>query len=44
MRDAVAQDERALQEELGDLLFSGVNVCRFLGFNAEGSAGECAQV
>lgn len=36
VRDAVAaQDERALREELGDLLFSGVNVCRFLGFNAE---------
>lgn len=28
-------DELALKEELGDLLFSGVNVCRFLGFNAE---------
>ena len=27
--------ELALKEELGDLLFSGVNVCRFLGFNAE---------
>ena len=36
VRDAVAaQDKRALREELGDLLFSGVNVCRFLGFNAE---------
>ena len=30
VRDAVAaQDERALREELGDLLFSGVNVRDF---------------
>ena len=36
VRDAVAaQNERALREELGDLLFSGVNICRFFGFNAE---------
>ena len=36
VRDALAaKDEGALREELGDLLFSGVNVCRFLGFNAE---------
>jgi MazG family protein len=36
VRAAVAEkDEGALREELGDLLFSGVNVCRFLGFNAE---------
>lgn len=36
VRDALAaKDEGALREELGDLLFSGVNVCRFLGFSAE---------
>ena len=29
------RNEDVLREELGDLLFSGVNVCRFLGFNAE---------
>ena len=36
VRDAVAaQNEQALREELGDLLFSSVNICRFLGFNSE---------
>jgi MazG family protein len=36
VREAIESgDQDALKEELGDLLFSGVNVCRFLGFNAE---------
>ena len=36
VREAMqTRNEDALKEELGDLLFSGVNVCRFLGFNAE---------
>ena len=36
VREAMeSKNEDALKEELGDLLFSGVNVCRFLGFNAE---------
>ena len=36
VREAIqTRDENVLKEELGDLLFSGVNACRFLGFNAE---------
>ncbi|MDR2517995.1 MAG: nucleoside triphosphate pyrophosphohydrolase [Spirochaetaceae bacterium] len=29
----LAPAQKALEEELGDILFSAVNVCRFLGFN-----------
>ena len=36
VREAIqTRNEDVLKEELGDLLFSGVNACRFLGFNAE---------
>ena len=36
VREAIQSgNEDALKEELGDLLFSCVNMCRFLGFNAE---------